>query len=509
MHPAPIDLLIERLDNLPTLPGVALKIIDAVKNENACMDELGKILSLDPPLSGKILGLINSALYGLPAKVTTVSHAVNLLGVNTVKKVALSFSLLRLMKARKEEAEEFIYSEYWRDSVMAAVVCRVLAKSIIPSMAEDAFTLGLLHEIGRLSLNQSMPKQYNLVLKERKDTLCEYYEAERHILGFTHMELGGALIKKWGLPEFIYEPVQVHHLPNRIEPSANPAGTLGQILFLASQVLEFYSGNKKGLSLGIMKSYLSLWGFDRKIEVDTLIEEAYLHIKEISDLFEVCLEDESAYLKLIEEARRELINISECFLQEILEQQKRVESLKEEVMRDGLTGLYNYKSFYCFVDKEYYRAKRYRLPLTLVMADIDHFKAVNDTFGHPAGDEMLRLISRALNTSLRNSDIIARHGGEEFGILLTETPVADSLMVVERCRRMVESLVLEYAGKVIKVTMSFGMAFLQPGSDLPMDDWVKQADQALYEAKRSGRNRFCVHADGDAAMRWTSVTGRV
>jgi two-component system, cell cycle response regulator len=492
VNPTPMDLLVERLDNLPTLPGVALRIIEAVKNENASLDELGKILSLDPPLSGKILGLINSAFYALPVKVTSVSHAVNLLGLNSVKKVALSFSLLRLVKANKE-GEEFNYAEFWRDSVMAAVVCRLLAKNVIPSMVEDGFTLGLLHEIGRLSLNQAMPKQYILVLKERMDSLCEFYEAERQILGFTHMEFGGALIKKWGLPAFFYAPVQVHHLPDRIEASEKPASSLGQILFLASQVVEFFSGKKKSLSLGAMKSYLSRWGFDREIQVYALIKEAHRHIKEISDLFEINLEEESAYLELIEEARRELIEVSDRFLEELLEQQRRVESLKDEVMRDGLTGLYNYKSFHYFVDQEHYRAKRYQLPLTLVLADIDHFKAVNDTFGHPAGDQVLRLLSDTLNTSLRKSDIIARHGGEEFGMLLTETPISDSLLVVERFRQMVESLSLEYEGKVIKVTMSFGLAFFQPGFDLSRDEWVKEADRALYEAKRRGRNRTCVY----------------
>ena len=123
--------------------------------------------------------------------------------------------------------------------------------------------------------------------------------------------------------------------------------------------------------------------------MDTLIEETHMHMKEIADLFEVQLEDESAYLVLIEEARRELIQISDRFLQELLEQQKQIETLKEEILRDGLTGLYNYKSFHCFLDKEYYRAKRYQLPLTLIIGDIDHFKLVNDTFGHQAGDEVL------------------------------------------------------------------------------------------------------------------------
>ena len=123
MDQTQIDLMVGHLENLPTLPGVALKIIETVKDENANLDELGRILSLDPPLSGKILRLINSAFYALPAKVTSISHAVKLLGINAVKKVALGFSLLRLIKSNTKE--EFNYAAFWRDSVMSAIVCRL------------------------------------------------------------------------------------------------------------------------------------------------------------------------------------------------------------------------------------------------------------------------------------------------------------------------------------------------------------------------------------------------
>ena len=97
-----------------------------------------------------------------------------------------------------------------------------------------------------------------------------------------------------------------------------------------------------------------------------------------------------------------------------------------------------------------------------------------------------------MNDSLRTSDILARHGGEEFGILLTETPITDALVVVERLRRMVESLVVEYEGKTIRMTMSFGLAFFQPESKLSKEEWDPNLlTRPLYEAKRRGRNRVC------------------
>jgi diguanylate cyclase (GGDEF)-like protein len=490
-HPVILENL-QRLDNLPTLPGIAMKILEAVRSEEASLDEIADILSKDPPLTVKILGLINSAFYGLPTKVTSISHAVKLLGLNTVKKVALSFSLVR--NSSKSKEGPFDYEAFWRNSLLSAVSCRLIAEKILPGWEEDAFTLGLLQDIGMLAFNEALPKQYILVIKERQKTHCDYYQAEKQILGFTHMELGGALIQKWGLPDYFYEPVQRHHLPEEMGSAEDPAGRLDKVLFLASQVGEYFSGPQKSLSLGTLKSYLEQWGLGGKIQADALIEEALRQMKDISELFDIRLEDEGAYFTLIEEARKELILISDRFLKELLEQQKRVESLKDEVMRDSLTGLFNYKSFYFFLDQEYCRARRYRLPLTLVMADIDHFKSVNDTFGHPAGDEVLRTLSHLLNAALRHSDIFARHGGEEFSILLTETPVRDSLIVVERLRQKVEAMAVEYEGQVIKVTMSFGLALLQPESSLSKDELVKQADYALYLAKRQGRNRVCVNS---------------
>ena len=206
--------MFERLENLPTLPGIAQKILAAVKDEKSSLEKIRDIISHDPPLSGKILGLINSPFYGLPSQVTTVAHAVNLLGANTVTKVALSFSLLRLGGDGPDSG--FNYPDFWRDLVMAAVASRLMARRLFPSRAEDAFTLGLLHEIGRLCLNQALPKQYILVLQERKDFSCTYLDAENKILGINHQDLGAYLIKKWGLPDYFGDLVRTHHLPEQL-----------------------------------------------------------------------------------------------------------------------------------------------------------------------------------------------------------------------------------------------------------------------------------------------------
>jgi diguanylate cyclase (GGDEF)-like protein len=124
--------------------------------------------------------------------------------------------------------------------------------------------------------------------------------------------------------------------------------------------------------------------------------------------------------------------------------------------------------------------------------DIDHFKSVNDGFGHPAGDEVLKAVAAACMQHLRENDAFGRLGGEEFGILLTETDAVGALDAAEKLRRAIEQLTVDVAGG-LRVTSSFGVASL-PSAVAKPEDWIAEADRALYAAKHAGRNR-CVVAD--------------
>jgi two-component system cell cycle response regulator len=158
--------------------------------------------------------------------------------------------------------------------------------------------------------------------------------------------------------------------------------------------------------------------------------------------------------------------------------------LEELARTDPLTGIGNRRSFDAELASRFEHARRYNRPLTLVMIDIDHFKEVNDTFGHQAGDEVLQRIARVLERTTRQSDFVARFGGEEFVVLLPETPLLEGLQVAEKIRAAVAAEDLP-----TRVTVSAGVATLpQPHIDSP-DALVAAADAALYRAKESGRNR--------------------
>lgn len=177
---------------------------------------------------------------------------------------------------------------------------------------------------------------------------------------------------------------------------------------------------------------------------------------------------------------------------DITDRKRAEEELARLATRDGLTGLFNRRRFDETLQVEWQRARRDRTPLSVVMADVDHFKLFNDTYGHQAGDACLRQVAEALQSQVRRSaDLVARYGGEEFVILLPSTPREGGLIVAEAARAAVAALGIPHARSTAGpvVTLSLGCATRWPGADEPPTGLVERADRALYEAKRAGRNR--------------------
>ncbi|NOZ25469.1 MAG: sensor domain-containing diguanylate cyclase [Nitrospirae bacterium] len=171
-----------------------------------------------------------------------------------------------------------------------------------------------------------------------------------------------------------------------------------------------------------------------------------------------------------------------------IEKARLYEKVQELAILDGLTGLYNYREFHNRLEHEFKRAKRYKKTLPLLMIDIDHFKRFNDTYGHMAGDEVLRTIGRLIKNLVRNVDIPARYGGEEFAVILPETSPEQAEVVAERLRSSVSSHPFSIEDRTVSLTISLGLASFPEDADTK-EGLVKAADRALYCAKSGGRNR--------------------
>ena len=173
--------------------------------------------------------------------------------------------------------------------------------------------------------------------------------------------------------------------------------------------------------------------------------------------------------------------------------EKNEAALRELATRDGLTGLYNHHTFYVLLGDELARAQRFNRPLSLLLLDIDHFKRVNDTHGHQAGDAVLKRLSELLGREARAIDRVCRYGGEEFTVILPETDLEAAALIAERLRASVEAQPFDVeAGAPLRITVSIGVASWPLQGD-DADTLVAAADAALYAAKRSGRNRISRH----------------
>ncbi len=168
-----------------------------------------------------------------------------------------------------------------------------------------------------------------------------------------------------------------------------------------------------------------------------------------------------------------------------------LEQTRRMANTDGLTGLYNHRHLQERLQQEVERADRYGRPLSVIMADLDHFKSFNDAFGHPRGDELLIAVARTLRQLSRATDILARYGGEEFTLVLPETSAAEAQVLAERVRQCVAALKIDAVptrrGAEPGVTLSLGVAAYNPGDS--KEDLIEAADVALYQAKRAGRDR--------------------
>lgn len=167
------------------------------------------------------------------------------------------------------------------------------------------------------------------------------------------------------------------------------------------------------------------------------------------------------------------------------------EELKTASRVDGLTGLYNRRYWQERFDEVFKLSKRREKPSTAMMLDIDHFKRINDTYGHQAGDKVIKMLATLIKRCIRETDLAGRYGGEEFAIILTDSALDNAKVVAERIRQFAQRLEVEHEGKTIRFTISLGLAEFDSNIKGAMG-WLELADQALYEAKQNGRNQHRV-----------------
>jgi len=204
--------------------------------------------------------------------------------------------------------------------------------------------------------------------------------------------------------------------------------------------------------------------------------------------------------KNMQESNQKLESKLDSAQDEVMLLKRDLEEVQRQSMTDSLTNLYNRKFFDQNIEHSIVKARENNEPLCLVMADIDHFKNFNDTFGHQTGDQVLRLVAMTLRSNTKGADLACRYGGEEFALILPNTQMSDAVALSNKIRKAIQAKELLKRStneKLGRITSSFGVALLSPADT--QTTFIERADQALYAAKRNGRNR--VIAEDDKIMK--------
>jgi len=397
---------------LPSLPSIALRIIEAVKTDEASLTEMAKIVSSDPALAARVLKISNSTFYSLPQKVDSIQKALTILGTETLKNIALSFVIVKWMQS--DSGKGFNYEIFWKRAVTSAVAADLIS-SAIRQQSDDIFITALLQDIGIVILYLCMSDEYLRVFDEKRVSAVSVVVAEKKIFGY---DLGTRILEKWGLPETIFLPIQYHHksknIPENFEAKA-------RILWLADRMSSVYHGSRCAEKImDINRALGRIYGFSEEY-TNQLIDAVAGKSVEILSYFEIDAGNMKPYSQLLIDANEELGKLNVSYEQLILELKRSKETtenlaielqttnekLRELVTKDGLTGLFNHRYFQEAIDREISRTIRYDKPLTLILLDIDHFKNVNDTYGHPAGDAVLKVISAIIKVPWKSPSVWA------------------------------------------------------------------------------------------------------
>ncbi|MCG5052920.1 MAG: GGDEF domain-containing protein [Myxococcales bacterium] len=488
---------LSRCTTLPTLPAVAVQVLDLCQKADPEIPQIAKVISNDAALAAKLLKMVNSPLFGLRNEVTTVSHAISMLGLNSVRTMALSFTLAQSMKGGKQAW----FNDFWKRSALAASAAREIANIIGMREREEAFLGGLLQDIGMLAFAQIARKEYDELANAHEGHHDGLAEAEQTTYGCDHSRVGGWLVEKWKLPLAFKLVVEHSHRPAALPEDTKPdVARLVHVVAAAGRVADLFLTDDMQQAMGPARSYTKdLLGMEAP-EFEALLSGLKKHVPEVGAFFDVSFGSPEEIDGLLEEARETLVLLSaaaDLQMQEALgTAQARAVAAETQAQRDPMTGLANRASFDAFLKEQMAIAKLHKKSLSIVMVDVDHFKSVNDTYGHLAGDEVLKAVAELLKNGVRPRDLAARYGGEEFVLVLPETPAEGCRVVAERTRAKIAATDMQTpSGEVMRVTASLGCASYDATVYPSPALFIQAADEALYEAKRSGRNKVCLAGD--------------
>jgi diguanylate cyclase (GGDEF)-like protein len=479
-------------DQLPSLPAVIFDVLKLCRKDSVEVRDLVRAINRDPALTARLLKLANSALYGGRGRLSTIEDAVVRLGTKSVMVAALSFSLTGSLPV-DSRIGEYEVERFWRRAMIESIAARTFAQRLDTGNDAESFTCGLLMDIGIPLFAKVLGPAYVPVVRQM-DAGHPEAMAEQDAVGADHAEVAAFLAREWRLPDAMAEAVGAHHDPDRIGDAKAGTRDLARVLHMAHLSAGVILSDGRAMRLRQLEDKAAAWFGKSGSFVDGVLGSIDRTVQEFAEAVRIDATGLSP-AQMLEQARMELINVSMAAASALSQAESRVVELESKATTDCLTGLCNRAFFDAAMTSEWDRRKGgdEHSPLGLLMVDVDHFKRFNDTYGHATGDDVLRAVGRALRSAVRDSDLVCRYGGEEFAVICPGTPATQLRAVAERIRKTVAASRIETDRGPESVTVSVGCCVLASTPSAPtFKPLVLRSDGALYEAKRSGRNRVAV-----------------
>jgi len=475
--------------SLPSLPSVAVQLLELTRDPDAKVGDISVLVQQDQGLAAKVLKTVNSSYYGLAKPCGSIERALMYLGLNTVKSLVLGFSLVETT-ANLNDDSEFDLTAHWRASLHGAVAAREIAKLTNVVDPDDAFTGGLFQDMGMLAMSVALEGEYADVLNEagpKRQNLCQI---EKQRLGVNHAEAGAALAQKWSLPADITTAIELHHDGDR---AVGREAALVRVVALGRIAAEGLAGSGSPVKARELGDKLYEW-LKVTADVREILETIAGGAETLAKLFNVDVGEAPSIQVIMGEA-------SELALEMQMQAQRQAEQMTERATTDALTGIANRSEFDAILERSFTEAQS-GTGMGVLFLDADKFKNVNDTHGHAAGDAVLVELAARVRDTVGDRGHACRYGGEEFAVVLPGVGIEDAMKIGEEVRASIEAApfdltAVEDAPDQLAVTVSVGvsaMDALDPDRVRSGEKLVLEADEAVYAAKKGGRN--CVKVFG-------------
>jgi len=482
--------------NIPSPPTVILKVLEKASQPDCTIGDLCQIIQMDPGLSANILRVVNSATFGLSRAVTSIQRALAVVGLKSARLLILAISFPKMQKTQK--LDQIQRQRYWKGSIAGAIVAKELSKRTPGLDAEDNMAAALLRDMGELILHQIFPEAYQEVLKLSADVLVNgQCDAEEQHCGLNHAEVSAFILDRWRMPTDITEAIRHHHAPDAGTYTSPKAKERAMLLQFATRAAQLLAHPDQPIVLKeLLEVAANHFGMSES-DVNEFLIPLSRKTTDFAALLQVDIGDNNDYQKILARAGEELVNLTmsaNLDNQRAQEQSRAAESearrWKQEAVFDPLTKVFNRRFLETRLRELFDRPPHKERVFGLLFIDLDGFKQVNDRNGHLFGDYVLQQVAECLNRLVRQGDIVARYGGDEFCILAEPLDEIGAQALSRRAWERINALILRQGELEGKVGASIGAIYCNEHTKWNSpDELLAAADKAMYHAKTHGKNR--------------------